>query len=62
MRALQATLALAGVGAAIAPGALATPDQDFQAVLSDYNGDSNVTACRFTRTQLVNARSRITPR
>ena len=33
----------------------ATPEQDAQAVFADYKGDKDVTACNFSRAQLVNA-------
>lgn len=40
---------------AMAPAALATPQDDFNAVKADYQPDGDVTSCRFTRAQLVNA-------
>jgi hypothetical protein len=43
--------------AALAPGARAAPADDYQAVAADYRGDNDVTACRFTRAQLVSAGS-----
>jgi hypothetical protein len=50
------------LGAAlIAPSATAGPNEDAAAVRADYAGDQNITACRFTRQQLVNARNAITP-
>ncbi|MGI9081787.1 MAG: lamin tail domain-containing protein [Thermoleophilaceae bacterium] len=36
--------------------ALATPGTDYRAVFRDWKPDRVITACRFTRTQLVNAR------
>jgi len=52
-------LAVACVIATIAlpAGALAAPADDYRAVLADWQADQNVTTCRFTRAQLVNARS-----
>jgi len=38
-----------------APALAATPEEDAQAVFADYQGDNDVTACRFSRAQLVNA-------
>ena len=49
------------LGLALATSASADPASDYSAVRSDYAGDGDVTACKFTRAQLVNARSRITP-
>jgi hypothetical protein len=54
-----ALLALAG--AVAVPGAGAAPSDDLFAVFSDWRRDGDVTACRFSRAQLVSARSRITP-
>lgn len=39
-----------------APAASAAPIDDFRAVVTDYAPDRDVTACRFTRQQLQNAR------
>src|SRR5215207_41257 len=50
-------LLLAMLLAAFAPGALAAPADDYRAVANDFRGDGDITACRFTRGQLVNARS-----
>lgn len=53
---LAATLLAAVV---LLPGAsaLAAPADDYRAVLADWQRDQDVTACRFTRAQLVNARN-----
>lgn len=48
---LAAILLLAGASAR------ATPAADYRAVLGDWQRDQDVTSCRFTRTQLVNARN-----
>ena len=40
---------------ACAPAASAAPADDYRAVAADFQGDGDVTACRFTRSQLVNA-------
>lgn len=45
------------IGAVAAPAAPAAPADDFRAVFADWQRDQDVTACRFTRTQLANARS-----
>ena len=45
------------LAAAAAPPAAATPADDYAAVAADYQGDRDVTACRFTRAQLVGAAS-----
>ena len=52
--ALLAVLALAGAGPA---PALAAPADDYRAVFRDWQPDGDVTACRFSRAQLVNARN-----
>ncbi|HYI35867.1 MAG TPA: hypothetical protein VEX39_04645 [Thermoleophilaceae bacterium] len=44
-----------------APAAGAGPIEDYQAVGADYRADGDVTACRFTRQRLQNARAN-TPR
>ena len=50
------------VGLALATSASADAASDYAAVHNDYAAHGgNVTACKFTRTQLVNARSQITP-
>jgi hypothetical protein len=54
-------IALGLAAIAIAPGASADPASDYAAVHNDYAADGDITACRFTRTQLVNARNQITP-
>ena len=41
--------------ASLPAGAQAAPADDFSAVAADYRGDGDVTDCRFTRAQLVNA-------
>src|SRR4051795_4285315 len=47
---------------ALATSASADPASDYAAVRNDYMAHGgNITACKFTRTQLVNARSQITP-
>ena len=38
-----------------APAHAGTPEEDTRAVYDDFKGDSDVTACRFSRAQLVNA-------
>ena len=38
-----------------APAVAATPEGDAQAVFADYKGDRDVTPCKFSRAQLVNA-------
>ena len=43
------------LAAVSAPAFAATPEEDAQAVLADYRGDKDVTPCRFSRAQLVNA-------
>lgn len=52
-------LACAALGAAlcVVPFAHAGPQEDFNAVYADWQPDGDVTACRFTRQQLVNARN-----
>ncbi len=45
----------------LAPGASAGPAEDYQAVRADYQSDSDVTACRFTRQQLQNAKDSTPP-
>jgi len=42
-----------------APGAGADAASDYAAVRSDYASDGDITNCRFSRAQLVNARSQI---
>jgi lamin tail-like protein len=49
-------LAIAG-GAIAVPSALADAEADFQAVFRDWRTDQNITTCRFTRVQLLNARN-----
>ena len=46
-------LAIAAVGV---PSAFADAEADFQAVYRDWRTDNVITACRFTRDQLLNAR------
>jgi hypothetical protein len=46
---------------ALAPGAAAGPAEDYNAVARDYQDDGDITACRFTQTQLGNVRSQIPP-
>jgi hypothetical protein len=53
VRAIPVVLLLAGIAAM--PAAAATPEDDTRAVAADYGPDHDVTACRFTRAQLVNA-------
>ena len=53
-------IAALALGLALATSASADPQSDYAAVRGDYAGDGDVTACKFTRAQLVNARSRIT--
>lgn len=55
IRLTMVSLALAALALAGAPAALAAPTDDFRAVLADWQPDHDVTACRFTRAQLVNA-------
>jgi hypothetical protein len=50
-----ASLAVVATGAALAPGAVAGPNEDFSAVGKDYLPDQKITPCAFTRQQLVNA-------
>ena len=50
-----AALLLLAVALAAPASAAATPEDDFRAVADDYRPDKDVTACRFTREQLVNA-------
>ena len=52
---LLAAVAMAAV-ALMAPAAPAAPADDYRAVFADWRGDQDVTACRFSRAQLVNAR------
>jgi hypothetical protein len=54
-------VAAAGVGLAAAPGALATPAQDYAAVRGDWQPDQVLTPCRFTLAELLGARSLLTP-
>ncbi len=44
-----------------APAASAGPAEDYQAVRADYQGDSDVTSCRFTRQQLQNTKDNTPP-
>lgn len=53
---VAAALVLAAL-AAVPSRALATPMGDFTAVFGDWRGDADVSSCRFTRAQLVNARA-----
>jgi hypothetical protein len=46
-------------GAAIAPAASASPASDTAAVIKDFGGDGDITACRFTIGQLENARGQL---
>jgi hypothetical protein len=52
--------ALALGAAALAPAATAGPTEDAAAVRADYAGGQDITPCRFSRQQLVNARNAIT--
>jgi len=54
-------VAVAGVGLAAVPGALATPAQDYAAVRGDWQPDKVITRCRFSIAKLENARSLLTP-
>ena len=56
---LAAVTAVCLAAILLLPGAnaLAAPADDYNAVLSDWRGDQDITACRYTRTQLVNARN-----
>lgn len=54
-RATPPVLAILAVLAAAGPSGAATPEEDTRAVGADFAGDSDVTPCRFTRAQLVNA-------
>jgi hypothetical protein len=54
-------VAAAGAGLAAAPGALATPAQDYAAVRGDWQPDQVLTPCRFTLAELLGARSLLTP-
>ena len=54
-KAIAALVAVAGALLA-ATGAHATPGADHEAVFRDWQPDHDVTPCRFTRAQLVNAR------
>jgi len=50
------------VGLALAASASADPSSDYAAVRNDYSAHGgDITACKFSRARLVNARSRITP-
>lgn len=55
---LLAAVAIAGVALAAvpAPAGSAAPADDYRAVFDDWRGDQDVTACRFSRTRLANAR------
>jgi hypothetical protein len=53
-------LALGLAAVAAVPGASADPASDYAAVRADYSSDGDITNCRFSRAQLVNARSQIT--
>ena len=46
---------LVAVLAASAPAAHAAPIDDYNAVADDFRGDGDITACRFSRQQLVSA-------
>ena len=55
-RSLGAAAAFALLAALLTgPAAYAAPNDDFRAVFADWQRDQNITDCRFTRTQLVNA-------
>jgi hypothetical protein len=53
-----AIIAVAALAAGMMPvsGAAAAPADDYQAVFRDWQPDQDITICRFSRTQLVNAR------
>ena len=59
MRRLPALAAVCLAAIFLLPGAsaLAAPVDDYNAVLADWRAGGDVTPCRFTRTQLVNARN-----
>src|SRR5918997_4987056 len=50
-------LGMIGLGIAVVPSAHAAPADDYRAVFGDWQPDRDVAACRFTRSQLVNARN-----
>ena len=54
VRATPFVVVLAALAAA-GPSGAATPEQDLRSVAADYAPDSDVTPCRFSRAQLVNA-------
>jgi Lamin Tail Domain len=59
--AIRCALAALLVGVVAAPGVLASPASDFDAVIKDYTRDQKVTPCLFTQAQLEAARTQLGP-
>jgi hypothetical protein len=56
-----ALVVAAGAGGTAAPPAMAAPIDDYAAIRRDWQPDRTITRCRFTLTQLENARRLLTP-
>lgn len=60
MRAAVITAVVAVLGVtALAPSATAGPTEDLNAIARDYGSDRDIASCRFTKAQLLSARSQI---
>jgi hypothetical protein len=56
---IRCALAALLAGVVAAPGVLASPASDFNAIIKDYTSDQEVTPCLFTQAQLETARSQL---